>query len=507
MNSTSKFLYFTSILLGLMFTSCSHPDKDFKKMLEQKSEDKFVDKVELSSLDRQLQKALKKSQRGIIFGVDTIKSHDSMVGYLVDKKGCEVEGEMPAKAVKFDTFHILLENSISMQGYIGRGNPDFAEPIIALLHCGAQTNHTAYAGADGSSNPAVLFQDMPQNQFLNNITQGKFISSAASPLDKMIEKAVEMIVEKASEGVATIADIAVNDVFCLITDGILSGTNNEISQDPDFNKKSLPVLENRIRQAVDKAYKYGLQCLVYRLEAPFNGTYFDYKNGRHFINGPRPYYMLMIGDQQNLEIIERQLSKETNFTRHPSQRFASYDVTNKTTITKASISQLPGQPAIRASGNTIKYNPVKLNPDPVVFTVKMLLKSLPEYYLESLQNDLELTYYDNPSSTDVTIPVESWLRDIKVEPSTYTYVFTVCLDNQYLRKMTSAKTSVRISLPGHQDKWYLDLSASDDSNISAGDITTFGLERFMGGIMKGFGYQDSDNIPDAISLEYNLLKI
>ena len=130
MNSTSKFLYFTSILLGLMFTSCSHPDKDFKKMLEQKSEDKFVDKVELSSLDRQLQKALKKSQRGIIFGVDTIKSHDSMVGYLVDKKGCEVEGEMPAKAVKFDTFHILLENSISMQGYIGRGNPDFAEPII-----------------------------------------------------------------------------------------------------------------------------------------------------------------------------------------------------------------------------------------------------------------------------------------------------------------------------------------------------------------------------------------
>lgn len=503
-----NWLLFAALPAIIMVASCSHPDRDFKMSLIQKSTDKYIDAQELSILDAQLTKALSKSKKGISFGVDVIKDHDSMVNYIQEKKGCQIEGMKVSRSVSLEDFYVLLENSVSMQGYIGKGNPDFAEPIIALLQCGAQNNHTAYAGAKGDTDPTVIFNNVPQEKFLENISQGRFTSSVASPIDKMIEAAVDMIITEPAKDAGTIDDIVVNGVFCLITDGLLSGTNSEIARDREFTKKSLPVLENRIRNAVDKANRYGLHCLVYRLEAPFDGTYFDYKNIRHSLKGPRPYFMLIIGDKENLEKIEDKLAKETNFTKHPSKRFASYDVSTNKTITKAIIAQLPGQSAIVASGNTIRYNPVKLNPDPLLFTAKMQMKTLPAYYLdtESLRKGLSLTYYDKPSDTHVTIPVDSWLVDIRADDDTQTYVFTLNIENEYLKKMTAEKTDLRLSLPGHQDEWYMDLSTPDDSQIYAGDTMTFGLDRFMGGVMKGFGYQDLATIPDAICIDLKLVK-
>ncbi len=508
-----KFLLKTTLVIAIplmaMATSCSHPDKDFKASLIQKSADKYIDATELSILDGQLSKAMAKSRTGISFGVDVIKDKESLINYLTEKRGCTIEGLKPAREVTFDDFYVLIENSVSMQGYFGKGNPDFAEPIIALLQCGAQTNHTAYVGAKGNNDPAIDIKEVPQDKFLQDIVQGRFIASAASPIDKMIVAAVDKIIDVDSDSQSIADDVVVNNVFCLISDGLLSGTNSEIASNREFTKNSLPVLENRIRDAVKKANLYGLHCLVYRLESPFDGTYYDYKNGHHKLSGTnRPYYMILIGDQENLEKIDNNLKKETNFTKHPSQRFASYDVTSAKTLTKATIAQVPGQTAIIASGNTVKYNPVKLNPDPVVFTAKMQMKSLPAYYLDvvSLRNDLSLTYYDKPSNTNVPIPVDSWLGDIKVDDDTQTYTFTVCIDNDYLKKMSAEKTSISIKLPGHQDEWYKEFSASDDSQIMPGEVSTFGLDRFMGGIMKGFGYQDVANIPDAINLDLNLVK-
>lgn len=508
-----KFLFKTTLVIVILsmsiMTSCSHPDKDFKVSLIQKSTDKYIDATELTTLEEQLSKAMTKSRTGINFGVDIIKDNESLINYLTEKRGCTIEGLKPAREVKFDDFYVLIENSVSMQGYFGKGNPDFAEPIIALLQCGAQTNHTAYVGTKGYNDPTIDIKEIPQDKFLQDIVQGRFIASAASPIDKMIIAAVDKIIDVDSDSQSIADGVVVNNVFCLISDGLLSGTNSEIASNREFTKNSLPVLENRIRDAVKKAAQYGLQCLVYRLESPFEGTYYDYRNGRHELLGTsRPYYMILIGDQENLERIDNNLKKETNFTKHPSQRFASYDVTSAKTLTKATIAQVPGQTAIIASGNTVKYNPVKLNPDPVVFTVKMQMKSLPAYYLdvESLRNDLSLTYYDKPSNTDVLIPVESWLGDIKVDEDTQAYTFTVCIDNDYLKRMSAEKTSISIKLPGHQDEWYKELSASDDSQIAVGEVSTFGLDRFMGGIMKGFGYQDAANIPNAISLDLNLVK-
>ena len=502
----------TAVTVGCMTASCSGGTKklvkEFKKAIFSYSSDKVIDEKELTTLKTKLEDLTVRSKAGVKIGVDVINDESSLIEYLKKRK-CDIEG-LKEREVSLDDFYIFIENSASMKGYFGKGNPDFSEPIIALMQCGAKTIHTSYVGGKGHSDPEVAQRDVPQDEFLHNIAEGKFNESESSPIDKIIESGVETILDdEIDDDDESVDDKVVNKVFCLVTDGLLSGTNKEIVANREFTKNSLPVLEDRIRDAVEDAHEYHLDCLVYRLETAFNGTYYDYQNHKHNLSGGmRPYYMIMIGDKENLQKIEDTLSKETNFTNHPSQRFASYDIASAKTISKATIAPIPGQPGVMAAGNTIKYKPNKISGDPVVFTVKMQLKDLSSYYKDivSLQNDLHLEYYDKPSDTEVEIPSDSWLADIKLEEETETYTFTVNLDNEYLKKMRADKTRLTLTLPGHQDRWYVDLSSADDSEISVGETTTFGLDRLMGGIMKGFGYQDSSVIPDAIKVELTLAK-
>lgn len=496
---------FPALIAGAVFlASCSNPERDFRTSLQKASSDKYIDKTELSELDAQLSKAVGKTRSGLRFGQEFIKNHEDLVQYLTDRKGCEVEGLKPSRVVNFNILYILLENSESMEGYLGNGDTGFTEPIIALQHCGAAAYKTAYVEKDAQKQK-VEFRTVDSNTFSEEVAQGRIPTSGSSPLDEIIESAVNLIVP---ENYSSEENGALDDVFCLITDGILSGTNSEISSNREFTKQSLPVLENRIRNAVSKAYGHGLQCLVFRLESRFTGTYYDYRNGRHTLDCQRPYYFVIIGEQENLEKIEENLSHETNFTDHQSLRFASFDVSSGHTVTKANLAQMPGQALVTASGNTVRYNPAKMHGSPVEFTVKMQLKTLPKYYLDagSMRNDFVLDYSDASSGTRVRIPNEDWLEDVSIDGETFATVITVGIDNEYLKKMHGTKNDLHLTLPGHQDDWYRSMSSSDDSEISNGDQKTFALDRFMGGIMKGFGYQDSAAIPDVVSININLLR-
>lgn len=494
----NRFVHSLALVLGLILVySCSNPKDTFTKALLSATQDKVISQTEMENLDGLLSKALLKNKQGFKIGTKDIKGHDDMVAYLAEVKHCDpIYGVIPEKKVGFNNFNIIMENSMSMSGYIGKGNPNFAEPIIALFQCGNENTviNPKYASAKGNSDE-VQFKEATQESFLTSITSGTFVTGIASPLDRIISSAVDQITENYGD--------VVEDVFCLITDGILSGTNGEIASNRDFTKNNLPVLENRIRSAVSKAQKLGLDCLVYRLETPFNGTYYDYKNGRHSINDIRPYFMILIGDRINLENIEEALGKESNFTSKSPNKFASYEVASLKTIKRATLKRLPGQNGV-TKGTIVEYTP---DNTPVAFNIQLNLNSLPSYFLndKALRKELQLTYTDKTSGTNVAIPNEDWLDNITFDSDTKIYDLTVLIDPDYLKKMT-LEGPMHLSLAGHQDDWYKTMSCDDDTSIVPGNVTTFALDRFMGGIMKGFGYDDTESLPDAIDYKFNIKK-
>lgn len=485
----------------LLAIACSNPEETLRKEIIQKASDKIIVETEWQQLEQMLNDCIKKNPAGIKIGTETIKDLEDLAVYLEDVKGCMIEGREPVIPVGLHNFYVLLENSMSMKGYIGNGNPNFAEPILALFECGDDETEftTAYVGAKGKTNPEVVFTIVPQGEFFSNIAGGKFISGESSPLDKMLTKAVDEITPEDGK--------EVEDVFCFITDGILSGTNAEILANKSFTKNNLPILEKRIRDAVSLAQKRNMHCIVYRLETPFNGTYYDYMNAHHAVSGVRPYYMVLIGHQDNLEKIEKRLAKESNFTSKSPERFASYDVASLKTLTDATLRAKPGQIGKIYGRTTVVYDAKQATSIPVVFVIQLNLNSLPEYYQDvaELYSNVSLSYRDNVSGTEVKIPYSTWPVGYIEDVGNKVYRFTVSLAPEVIKKM-SADGEMCLSLPGHQVDWYRTYSCEDDTGIFAGDRSTFALDKFMGGIMKGFGYEDTESLPDAIRFKFNVKK-
>ena len=74
---------------------------------------------------------------------------------------------------------------------------------------------------------------------------------------------------------------------------------------------------------------------------------------------------------------------------------------------------------------------------------------------------------------------------------------TVSIPAEYLGKM-KVVSPMKLVLHAVQDEWYKEYSTLDDLNIYPGDVTTFGLERLVGGVLKGFnaGVKSQQNIID-----------
>ena len=491
---TTRICFFFSLASLLLLAACSNPVKEFKQGVMAAAKDKTVSEKELANLDLLLEKALKRSPDGIALGAKRIKNHDDLVVYFTSK-GNTVETGIPSVQVSLKSFRIAMELSASMKGYFGNGNSDFSEPIIALLNCGDQntTYFTDYVGLKRANDTSVLHQSIAPDIFVQNITKGTFTAGTGSPLDQILADGIRIISDNSSDGLA-------EDVFCLVTDGILSGSDADIIRNRDFNENNLALLEDRIRKAVSSAKENGLECLVYRITTPFKGVFYDCRNGKVPFDGIRPYFFIIFGHPQNLRSIETTLAKETNFTSHPHYKFATYDVSTLETVTKMELRKLLGQNA-NIKGKVVEYDRSALTTSPVAFEIQLNLNSLPEYYLASLNENLVLSYKDKSSGTEVSIPNAEWLEEVNADPVTKVYRLTVNIPAESIRRMDSSG-AMRMRLIGRQDDWYREFSVDNDVDVDPGSGKTFGLERLLGGIMKAYGYQDHTSIPDAILVEF-----
>lgn len=486
------------VIISLFFLSCQSEQKRLNNTFGAKlisfGNDRIINQSELKQLDSLI--AL--SNSGFKIGKLFLRDSESLRQYI-NQRNWDIS--ISDESLNLNSFVIYLENSASMKGYVGpKGNGDFASPIIALSHCGNQsTKYIArYVGADAKDN--VIFNQKPVNDFFSDLSRGSFAVAPSSPIHSILSTAVDSLLAS-NNG-------KVEDVFCLITDGLMSGSNAEIRNNPLFNIQNLPYLEDCIRNAVNKAKTNNLDCLVYRLETPFNGTYYDHKNGRHQLNGIRPFFMFMIGDKQNLILIESNLAKEQSFANRPSRRFATYDVSSATTVTKGLLKPVAnGNVVVKPAGSRFKveYDPRNVNDlTPISFIIQMNLNTLPSYYVSQsyLEKGLQLSYKDMTSGVEVVIPVGEWLMNVQIDETTKVTILNVSLDLSSLRRIGT--NLLTITLAGSLDDWYNTLSSADDSHIQPEDNDTFALSYLMGGIMKGFDYQSAGAIPKAIDFSFEL---
>ena len=421
----------------------------------------------------------------------TISNEQDLITYLNGKGIYGPASKLAAQSdVEFNELTILMDSSASMKGYSApNGNRDFTAAIVAIFSAVSPEVdiESAYIGAN--SKDEVSISKVEKGQYQAQITNGKVVSGAGSQLDKILA----FIAEDNDE----------DEVTCLVTDGILSGTNAEISANREFNVKNQPLLENRVRLAAKEAKKEGLDFIIYRLVTSFTGSYYDYQNRVHKLTGvERPYFIIAVGDKANLQKFDAGLRKSDGFK--PTHTLATYNMQMAETVKNGSVIKLPGSPdySIKPVNSTLVFK--KVPQIPVTFKYRINLNALPQYYKEigTLKNILKLTYKD--AQTNVVVDKSDQIIDVSIFDSALgTYDVTIEFAPDFLQRCP-AFLQMNLSADGFIDNWYQVYSTNDDRGIE-NDVTptTFALETLIGGVVKGI---DVQNIAKPIDCNINIEK-
>lgn len=493
------------VLVSFSFQSCSNKtakwEKGFTFQLDKAINDGVVTESEYMVLKRFIDAAPENKINflGHTFNKD---NPDALADFLVKEKG--VTGD--ASAIKnriirnapFSKLNIMLENSASMIGYTSAGNPLFTAPVISLFNCIDDSTEvvTGYVHAKGTDD--CEFQVVDANDFQKNLANGKIQTATSSPIDQILE----LIAESANDSTVT----------ALVTDGIVSGTNQEIlSTLParDWTIKNLPLIEQRIRNAAKILHDKGEHFVIYRFETDFKGDYYNYRNLKQNFgaNIARPYFIILSGSEKNLKMVRTKLLREDKF--NATNTLCSYELKEISGVTSGFISYVPvagvAKPKmdILPAKSSIKFK--KPIPYPLAFKCRVVFnQEIPERCksVDFLSHNIKLGYKDILSGayvdkTDIVYDVQ--------QPTDVPGAFDVFiqLTPEFVNTISKCRT-LRLYLPLTADSWYRELSISDDSVASWDTSKTFHLDILVEGFIKGFNLDNEDK--NLIDININLFK-
>lgn len=195
---------------------------------------------------------------------------------------------------------LLLDASVSMKGYVNTSNdPRFNGVISSYLFLVKNTNVT-------------LFDTKKQNSisvdaFLKQLNNRKIDWAKESDLFAMIKEMVECV------------DKGEKDLSILITDGIMSGSNEDVRNSPNgaYNIVSRDIMTNKIKYLLEGK---DIAVIIVKYRSKFNGTYYCYDNTNVNLNDKeRPYYSILCAKVEKIEYLNKELIEKKN------QNLCSYD--------------------------------------------------------------------------------------------------------------------------------------------------------------------------------------
>lgn len=228
-------------------------------------------------------------------GSNGTKSNDNSSTTATDTISNQSPEQTIVQAVKSvpENAVLYLDCSHSMKGYINTAtDPRFNNVISALLYWLPTKAHLF----DTKEQPEIS-----RDEFINRINTRKISWSDESDLTKMIES----MVKKVNDGSVGIS--------YLITDGIMSGSNQEVreSVDRSFNIIRRGTLTERVADVVS-ACNDDVAILLIKYTSSFTGKYYCYTNIDQvdLKESQRPFYVVAIGNRKLVKELVDKTQKE-----------------------------------------------------------------------------------------------------------------------------------------------------------------------------------------------------
>lgn len=189
---------------------------------------------------------------------------------------------------------IYLDNSASMQGY-----------SVHNVYTDVLTNLVHYKG---KANTRVLLCCDKYKEFsgdlIDGVKGGKIEYGSSSLLHADLKEMAQNVTD--------------NNIQFLVTDGILSGTAEDIEKNRKWTLDHAEDLMREIEDVFDDSNDISVS--IYQYESPFKGTYYCYTNiDRKKIDTNRYFYVIVLGKMQAIEDFRKEC--ETNDKLKTSKQY------------------------------------------------------------------------------------------------------------------------------------------------------------------------------------------
>lgn len=217
---------------------------------------------------------------------------------------------------ELDKIKIYLENSKSMGGYF-KGSTKFTDQIDSyIVGLEKGTNYKGKVSAYTISEKIRSYDDINTFREDFNPRNGNMIATAtSSPLDDILSRVYQ--------------DTEENEVSIVLTDGIPSGSNEDVRRIPDFNVQNKVKLKNDISISLDGIKEKGYSVLIKQGVSDFlaqrsqnnkqkkdhpyyflDNSTFPKTFGIEEVMPNRPYYLIYIGKKELIQTLEKKIAFE-----------------------------------------------------------------------------------------------------------------------------------------------------------------------------------------------------
>lgn len=396
----------------------------------------------------------------------------------------------PEAPCNLNKIRFYIETSQSMGGYMNGGTEfqDVVNNLIGIL--GGEYNFIHFL-------PNTITSQIGRyknvTDYTHDLTTSGFKFGGHSPLDQMFG----IILDSTRK----------NDVNFLVTDAIMSGPNNAISANPQFNIQQKFLMMNLIR-AKFEAVKDSFGVSIYGFRSKFNSSaakgffYFTYDNTHITQNFQlRPFYIFIFGKKQCVIDIDNRLRKNTFFKPEKELHFGlqTRPETRYVTLHSHMPPQLRGS-ALLMDDNSIRCNWNPSAARPVKFAVGLNLSELPGYSktAQYFTNHLRIRSSNNLKIDSTNLKI-SQLNLGMFDPVVEVKKINSLGANFYLdlpiTDLYTQQEEINIKLLKEEDRWYEEWSCDDDSNIQTNptlQTKTFNFKTMIYGIREAYK-SDSDN--------------
>lgn len=351
------------------------------------------------------------------------------------------------------TATLLFDISGSMCGYLNSSDSRFIGVASFFENIPNNINIRLYGKEEGSPIDITEFDRMLNNR--------KIAWSNESNLKAMVESMINHVSNS-------------DDVCFLLTDGILSGSDNDIKSSPDgsYNIRMRQKMSEDLAAMLRKE-KGNLSALIVRYKAKFNGKYNCYNNdGRKLVNKDRPFFVIILGKWECVKYIEEKLN-EVQTTNSTSTHYADIVmIGDANSYKKMKLS--PAEGINPKNGNMVikkdfKSRDIVLSAD---------LGFLPDYMQteDYMNRNLEL-FIQRGQSTQKVLNKEYYENSVKIEGEKIILKLSIRASQLKRAKLTC---KLKYALP----EWIEKKTDDNDLNIATNPLKqdqTFNLKYFIAG--------------------------